>query len=81
MAGDREPEQGSDDEDIMFLKSIYPALKWLPRARKVALKCKIHQLVFEAEYCKTNEFVYACVNAYVRMCGRAYICLCMSAYI
>ena len=37
-AGDREPEQGADDEDMMFLKSIYPALKRLHGARKTALK-------------------------------------------
>ncbi|XP_055042181.1 uncharacterized protein [Misgurnus anguillicaudatus] len=43
--------EGTDDlEDEMFLFSLLPYLRRLPYAKKSAVKLKIHQLLYEAEF-------------------------------
>lgn len=45
------PMEGTEDlEDEMFLFSLLPYLRRLPYAKKSAVKLKIHQLLYEAEF-------------------------------
>lgn len=45
------PTEGTEDlEDEMFLFSLLPYLRRLPYAKKSAVKLKIHQLLYEAEF-------------------------------
>ncbi|CAB1349980.1 unnamed protein product [Coregonus sp. 'balchen'] len=39
-----------EDEETLFAMSLVPNLKRLPQQRKAAVKVKIHQLLFEAEF-------------------------------
>lgn len=43
-------EANEDLEDEMFLFSLLPYLRRLPYAKKSAVKLKIHQLLYEAEF-------------------------------
>ncbi|CAB1317394.1 unnamed protein product [Coregonus sp. 'balchen'] len=39
-----------EDEETLFAMSLVPTMKRLPRQRKAAVKVKIHQLLFKAEF-------------------------------
>ncbi|CDQ74975.1 unnamed protein product [Oncorhynchus mykiss] len=39
-----------EDEETLFAMSLVPTLKRLPQQRKAAVKVKMYQLLFEAEF-------------------------------
>ncbi|KAL0165250.1 hypothetical protein M9458_041003, partial [Cirrhinus mrigala] len=49
-SGKWQMEANEDLEDEMFLFSLLPYLRRLPYAKKSAVKLKIHQLLYEAEF-------------------------------
>ena len=44
-----QPPPQAEDEDDLFFKSLLPALKRLPPAKRAELKLNIHRMIFEAE--------------------------------
>ncbi|CAB1350868.1 unnamed protein product, partial [Coregonus sp. 'balchen'] len=43
-------ERKEEEQQTLFAMSLVPTLKRLPQQRKAAVKVKIHQLLFEAEF-------------------------------